>query len=659
MGRCARIIGGIAVGASLFAVAGARAQAPQFRARTDLVTLDVTVLDRDRKPVRGLTADDFVIIDGGQTRTLTGFTAVDLPPATAAHVETIDAVTPDVATNAAVDGRLITIMFDHSIPSGWGAQAARRVARAIVDQLGPDDRAAIVFSDRTLSQSFTNDRAKLIRVIESPAVGTSLAEAQGVPVGSSDGGSGGTGWSVRQQREQDSPTPSGESGNCYCGLCSLETITTVAESVADVSARRKVLVFIGGYLPLNPEAWGSWTSPCQPYLPPAMQRTLQAAQRANLTVYAFDPNGLIAPLQYGAAAGLTTGGAIAPAGAGSQRSLRSPETLLTAADHTGGRAILNTNAPEERVVEVFEETRAYYLLGLQPPADATPGSFRNLTVRVNRPGVQVRTRRGYYVPGAPDATGGDGSVDPLMTALDSLLPQTALPMSMSLAPFPAPGGASALAVTTTIERDAASSLEMLLAVFDRTGTLVASQRHTVQPESPAASGADEVFTRIDLQQPGGYHVRVAARDTATGRIASVHDVVDVPAFARDRLALSGLAVHASRAPQRSITALSDFLPVVPTTRRTFAADEAVTIYAQVTQTAPAAPVRVTARLFDAERRALLEHSETIDAATFSAGPTFYRLDLPLGRLPPGGYLLNVEATRDAARVSRTMRFGIE
>src|SRR6187551_1856152 len=34
---------------------------PEFRAGTDIVTLDVVVLDKDRKPVRGLTVADFVV----------------------------------------------------------------------------------------------------------------------------------------------------------------------------------------------------------------------------------------------------------------------------------------------------------------------------------------------------------------------------------------------------------------------------------------------------------------------------------------------------------------------------------------------------------------------------------------------------------------------
>jgi hypothetical protein len=40
-------------------------QKPTFRSSVDVVHLDVSVLDRDRKPVRGLTAKDFTVYDDG------------------------------------------------------------------------------------------------------------------------------------------------------------------------------------------------------------------------------------------------------------------------------------------------------------------------------------------------------------------------------------------------------------------------------------------------------------------------------------------------------------------------------------------------------------------------------------------------------------------
>ena len=43
---------------------------PVFRGGVDLVTLDVTVVDRDGKPVKGLTPDDFVVSLNGEARSV-------------------------------------------------------------------------------------------------------------------------------------------------------------------------------------------------------------------------------------------------------------------------------------------------------------------------------------------------------------------------------------------------------------------------------------------------------------------------------------------------------------------------------------------------------------------------------------------------------------
>jgi hypothetical protein len=52
---------------------------PTFRAGVNLVQLDVSVLDADRRPVRGLTATDFTVFEEGTPREIVAFTPVDLP----------------------------------------------------------------------------------------------------------------------------------------------------------------------------------------------------------------------------------------------------------------------------------------------------------------------------------------------------------------------------------------------------------------------------------------------------------------------------------------------------------------------------------------------------------------------------------------------------
>src|SRR5690349_15660343 len=61
--------------------AQAPAVAPQavFRGGTDLVEVDIAVLDGKRRPVRGLTAADFTVLEDGEPREIQAFTEVYLP----------------------------------------------------------------------------------------------------------------------------------------------------------------------------------------------------------------------------------------------------------------------------------------------------------------------------------------------------------------------------------------------------------------------------------------------------------------------------------------------------------------------------------------------------------------------------------------------------
>ena len=78
-----RAVATVVVSAGLAAVAVPQAQSPQpiprFRTGVEGVVVDVSVLDKDRRPVRGLTAADFTVTEDGKPQSITAFTAVDMP----------------------------------------------------------------------------------------------------------------------------------------------------------------------------------------------------------------------------------------------------------------------------------------------------------------------------------------------------------------------------------------------------------------------------------------------------------------------------------------------------------------------------------------------------------------------------------------------------
>src|SRR5690606_23160763 len=108
---------------------------------------------------------------------------------------------------------------------------------------------------------------------------------------------------------------------------------------------------------------------------------------------------------------------------GRRRVLRSPrmlqEFLEVAAENTGGRAIINTDAIEPAIAQIMEEDRSYYILGYESTNRATDGRFRRVEIRVNRPGASVRSRSGYWARNAGSVV--DRRLEGAPSALDSTL----------------------------------------------------------------------------------------------------------------------------------------------------------------------------------------------------------------------------------------------
>ena len=72
------------------------------------------------------------------------------------------------------------------------------------------------------------------------------------------------------------------------------------------------------------------------------------------------------------------------------------DTLRTLAENTDGRAIVNRNDLAVGMKQIMRDTSAYYLLGYNSTQAPSDGKFHEIKVRVKRPGVQVRARKGYW-----------------------------------------------------------------------------------------------------------------------------------------------------------------------------------------------------------------------------------------------------------------------
>ncbi len=141
-----------------------------FRGSVQSIEVDVRVTDRNGTVVRGLTKDDFTLLEDGKPQTVTTASFVDLEiesPVTRMIPGVIDS---DVATNAGV-GRMWVILLGSSAGSGSSGRASRaRIAAQtfIEEALGPNDQVAIINVHGTMgtAQAFTRNRTLLLEAID-------------------------------------------------------------------------------------------------------------------------------------------------------------------------------------------------------------------------------------------------------------------------------------------------------------------------------------------------------------------------------------------------------------------------------------------------------------------------------------------------------------
>jgi VWFA-related protein len=592
------------------------------------VHLDVSVLDRNRRPVRGLTPADFTILENGKPRPISVFSAIDIPDPAPPSAPWIRDVAPDVGTNDGIqERRLFLIILDDAAVEGdvRVLKNAKDVGRQVIEQLGPSDLAAVVFTrDNRNSQDFTSDRARLLRAVDAFTLGF-----------------------------RDPKMPN----DLYFGF-SVNVLESAIEVLGTLPDRRKSIIYVGQGIPLSLAEVVAGRGSMSRWHRQIQNAFLRAA-RANVNVYPIDVCGLRAP---------------PPPPPNPSTCLPGLEVdyLRTIAENTGGRAAVDTNDFAPAIAAVFQENASYYLVGFPPADTRADGRFRRVDVRVNRPGVEVRTRSGYEAD-RPDAVKRAAQASPLGTALAGILPKSDLPIRMSAIPLALAGrreAAVALIVgirqpiremsTRNIEK-----VDLQVRAFDVDGRPFASKRLRADVTIRAdASGLAEyeVLTRIDLR-PGRYQLRVAANVASLATGGSLYYDVEVPDVRAQSLSLSPLIWSVSPGPiVASQGELKSVLAVVPTTRRSIRPTDHASVSARIYQGGKSVltSARIRSIVRDESDRTVLDRTEDVEAGRFdpAARSADFALNLPLWDLPTGAYLLTVEATAGKSAVRRQSRFGV-
>lgn len=415
---------------------------------THLVEVNVLVRDKKGNPVRGLTKDDFTILDEGQQQKIELFYGdVETPVATATPP-----LPPNVYTNRfAVPGNVSVILFDALNTTIQDQQYARDQVIKVLHQLSPDDHVAIYLLTRRLQilHDFTFDLKALLHAvdqfsgIDAAHVDSSLTTPSGdqnagtPPAGGdfsyADGDMTLAGFlaGVSSQRYEDYV-------NVDRALITANAFEAIADHLANIPGRKSV-VWISGSFPL---AIGMDSNATQlssreiRSFEGDIKRATRALNQSDIAVYPVDARGLLSPSQFGGKGRPITFG-VRPPTLNTGPDQNNFATMELLANRTGGKSFYNQNDLEKGVRFALNDGKSSYSLGFYPTHGNWDGKFHEIKVVVKTAGTQVRYRKGYFATPDPVYQAAEVKAD-VETAVWSPVESTGLRLQVMVNPSQTP-----------------------------------------------------------------------------------------------------------------------------------------------------------------------------------------------------------------------------
>ena len=636
-----------------------------FRAEINYVEVDARVLDRDGAFVGGLTAADFQVLEDGKPQKIDAFSFVNIPVARQERPLFAKApIESDVVTNLdGYDGRVYVLVLDDQHTNPLRSQRTKQAARTFVQRyIGANDMAAVVYTSgrSDVAQEFTSSQRRLLTAVDK-FMGRKLRSSTLERLEEESRTRG-----TRQQGDRiDDPF---DQERAYTARTTLDSLRNLANYLSGISGRRKAIIYFSegiDYDIYDVFGTGGASTVLQ-----ASRDVVAAATRANVAIYGIDPRGLGAmaddmievqdmPQDTSLGLGMTSFG---------DEARRSQDSLRVLSSETGGFAVVNQNDLASQFEKVVADNSQYYLLGYYSNSTKRDGKFHKIEVKVGRPGLTVRSRKGYVNAriGAPPKD--DGKTAPeLRAAMMSPLPMTALPLALNAAVFKGPEGKGAVVLSTLVggrdlplvEKNGTfnNDLELVLSVADYGGKNYPGDRATLtlalKPDSVPRlrAGGFRILNAIDLP-PGRYLLRAAAREGNSQKAGSVLYDLDVPDFSKEKLSISSVALTSAASAMvptaKPKDPLAKMLPGPLTTYRDFVTGDELALFVEIYDNTGKAPhkVAIEASLKSEGGQSVFQTTEDRDSSELAGGPGGYGFTarIPLKDVAPGLYVLRVQGT---------------
>jgi VWFA-related protein len=656
----------VLAGASLYAQRPLPAPAsPTFTLAVDYIEVDALVTDRQGNLLHGLTKDDFQLREDGKPQAISAFSVVDIPAmAPQSPLSARAVIAPDVASNTEpFAGRIyVAVIDDFHTPPDQTQRLKAAAQRFVQEDFGANDLMAVVHTvgSTEANQTFTSDKQLLLAAIDK----TNGRDPGSPALQVYDYGQ-------RSIRGEDPYTVDAE--QAAAARATLDTLQDVAGRLANVRNRRKAILFFSDGIDYNvvsmvPNAAATALRNIDPgasapsnefatAVLAAMHAAIDAATRNNVAIYGIDSRG-----------GSNNRGDLDILEMSSHPSLANEvrlahDSLRTLSEGTGGFAVVDQNDFDGAYRRIVAENSAYYVLAYYPQAARHDGKFHKIDVRVNRPGVTVRARRGYTAPKERTERAGseaEASAE-LHAALSSPIPAAGLTMRVFAAPFRGVGPDSSVLLGTELRGDdlrlaGADQINVSYVAIDASGKPHDAETYTVTLNLDSATRVRieksglRLLKRLSLPA-GSYELRVAAHDSAGGRAGSVHYRLEVPDFGQTPLVLSGVvltsALGAFTPTPYPDEALRSVLPAPPVALRQFPQNDTFVVYCEAYDNEAFIPHRVdlTMAATADDGRVRFKTAEVHDVAELNGKPGRYAfaVRVPMRDLPIGSYVLTVRA----------------
>jgi VWFA-related protein len=607
----------LAVSSMVVAVRGRQSSSQNQRddkivIRANEVMVDVVVRDKKGRPVTGLTTADCQILEDGVPQQIQSFREVrrEVPapavevgkPAAANRVQPVPA--PSVGARDPFAGvSVIAMVFDRLSPNARAL--ARRAALSYINEaMKPDDLAGVFAVDLSLHiiQTYTNNTELLKPAIERAASQSaqafasnadairdmtsrqeSLENQQGAAQGAAAAAAGPGGGPASGAAGQQVGAGAAEAALNRMALLAAEMYETIerneqgystayallsiVNSLREVPGRKAVVFFSEGLV-----------------IPPAVESpfraVISAANRANVSFYPVDAAGLrTEDLMTNSAREFNTiarsrsrqaaSGRDDTSGRPMSRDLERNEDLLRLdphsglgmlADQTGGFLVSDTNDLGQGVRRIDEDMRVHYELTYVPKNQEYDGKFRTIAVKVDRPGLEVQARKGYYAVDVSTASPILAYEAPALAAIGRA--RNANPaFQLRLKGFNFPEATREGLVTVLVEAPArgftyaidkdkkqyASDFSIVVVVKSESGQVVNKLSHHYVLTGAAdkvndATKGDILFFREAQLPSGKYTIETIAYDAPTAKSAIKTASVEVLSPGDDRLRLSSVVM---------------------------------------------------------------------------------------------------------------------